>query len=74
MEGVPSSRGYKVRTPPAQPVVCGAGAGGHQPRTLGRASLQGGFASRLMVKDLGLVLKAAQYCKAPTPLTEQAQK
>ena len=35
---------------------------------------KGGFSSQLMVKDLGLVLRAAEHCGAPAPLTEQAQK
>jgi len=34
---------------------------------------RGGFSSRLMVKDLSLVLRAAEHCSAPTPLTEQAR-
>lgn len=35
---------------------------------------RGGFASRLMAKDLGLVKTAAEHCGAPVPLTEEAQR
>lgn len=35
---------------------------------------KGGFASRLMVKDLGLVIKAAQHCESPTPMAEHVQR
>lgn len=35
---------------------------------------KGGFASRLMVKDLGLAMQAAQHYQAPTPMAERAQR
>jgi 3-hydroxyisobutyrate dehydrogenase len=35
---------------------------------------KGGFASRLMVKDLGLAIKAAQHCHAPLPMAEEARR
>ncbi|PRW44552.1 putative 3-hydroxyisobutyrate mitochondrial [Chlorella sorokiniana] len=35
---------------------------------------RGGFASRLMAKDLGLVMKAAEHCGAPVPLTQEAER
>ena len=35
---------------------------------------RGGFASRLMAKDLGLVAKAAEHCGAPVPMTQEAQR
>ncbi|KAL4420155.1 hypothetical protein ABPG77_008291, partial [Micractinium sp. CCAP 211/92] len=34
----------------------------------------GGFSSQLMVKDLSLILKAAEHCGAPVPLTAEARK
>lgn len=35
---------------------------------------RGGFASRLMAKDLSLVVTAAEHCGAPVPLTQEAQR
>ena len=35
---------------------------------------RGGFASRLMAKDLSLVVTAAEHCGAPVPLSQEAQR
>lgn len=35
---------------------------------------QGGFATKLMLKDLGLAEAAAQHCSASVPMSAQAAK